>query len=126
MSTQSMIFLQNKDESYDGISCFYDGQIDEGVGETLFNNYATFGDVRELIEHGDASSIGDTIESSVFYCRDKNEDFNFYEIDDEEELENTIFNSGASFVYLFKDNKWVYAENDNSGSIEWKELEDEF
>ena len=126
MSTRSLVFLQNKDESYDGISCHYDGQVEAGVGEVLFNNYVTFSDVRELINMGDASSIEDDIYESVFFCRDKDDDFNMYEVDDDEELENTIFNSDVSFVYLFKGNKWIFAENDGSGEINWKDLEDEF
>lgn len=126
MSTRSLVFLQNKDESYDGISCNYDGQVEAGVGEILFDNYATFSDVRELINMGDASSIEEDIYESVFFCRDKDDDFNMYEVDDDEELENTIFNSDVSFVYLFKSNKWIFAENDGSGEINWKDLEDEF
>lgn len=97
MSTNSSISIKIKDK-YQSQYCHWDGYI-TGVGRYLFENYNTKEKVEELLSYGDLSSISDTINSCVFYHRDKNEALNIGT------LEDLPYNS-QEFDYVYEDENW--------------------
>jgi hypothetical protein len=72
MATRSNIAIENQDGSVSSIYCHFDGYIDE-VGKTLYENYNTREEMEQLIALGDISSLGETIEETVAYHRDRGE-----------------------------------------------------
>jgi hypothetical protein len=72
MATRSTIALEFADGTVKQIYCQWDGYL-AANGETLLNHYDTPEKVSELISMGDMSCLTDSIESSVFYGRDRNE-----------------------------------------------------
>lgn len=81
MATRSMIGLVHNDGHVTGnaiitgIYCHWDG-YPSGVGKTLLENYTTKKDVKALLELGDISTLGDTLETTVAYARDRGENYN--------------------------------------------------
>jgi len=87
------------------IYCHFDG-YPTGVGETLKNHYNTDEKVDALLNMGDASSLGETLESSVFYMRDRGETGV-----EARSIYAPSFNgagkkSGADYVYLWTNGEW--------------------
>tara|TARA_R110000823_G_scaffold287824_1_gene406079 strand:+ start:210 stop:599 length:390 start_codon:yes stop_codon:yes gene_type:complete len=72
MATRSNIAIENQDKTVSVIYCHNDGYID-GVGKLLQENYNTREKMEELIALGDISSLGETIEETVAYHRDRGE-----------------------------------------------------
>ena len=70
MSTHSYIAIENKDGSINAVYCHFDGYIKGGVGETLFKHYNKRKLVKQLISHGEISSLGNTINDTDFYHSD--------------------------------------------------------
>ena len=60
MATRSTIALEYADGTVDCIYCHWDGYL-EGVGATLLKHYMDPFKVRELMELGDMSSLGEVI-----------------------------------------------------------------
>ena len=73
MATRSNIAIENQDGSVSAIYCHFDGYID-GVGKILQENYNTREKMEQLIALGDISSLGETIEETVAYHRDRGEE----------------------------------------------------
>lgn len=73
MSTNATLWKKNAEGSYDGVYIHWDGYIKDGVGQMLHENWKSPTRVGLLIEQGDISSLGSTLESTVFYSRDKGE-----------------------------------------------------
>jgi len=126
MATNTLIFMQNKDDSFTGISVDRCGQIEDGVGELLHNYYVTFSEVKELIEQGDAVFVNETVEDSKFYMRDKDEEFHCFEADTEDDVNSIVYNEDVELAYLFKNKTWYFGEPTSSGDVEWEELENMF
>jgi hypothetical protein len=61
MATRSTIAIEYADGTVDKIYCHYDGYIDGGVGKMLIEHYIDPFKVRELMDHGDLSSLGEVI-----------------------------------------------------------------
>lgn len=84
MATRSNIGIIGKPDE-DGIRqvkyiyCHFDGYPD-GVGSTLENHYTDVDKIEELIEGGDISSLRETLESTIFYRRDRGETGTDYEL----------------------------------------------
>jgi hypothetical protein len=74
MATRSRIAIENQDGTVTSIYCHFDGYID-GVGKILQENYNTREKMEQLIDLGDISSLGKTIEETVAYHRDRGEEF---------------------------------------------------
>lgn len=66
MATSSTIAIKNVDGTVTGIYCHSDGYTSHN-GRILQENYFTEAQVRELIELGDLSCLGETIGSKVDY-----------------------------------------------------------
>jgi hypothetical protein len=107
MSTRArfgILYDGNVDSSY----CHNDG-YPAGLGKALKENYKTVEDVSDLIEMGDASSIKETIEDSVFYCRDRGEK-RFDTAPYSEKLSSYLEDySDSEYLYLFDTDKegWI-------------------
>ena len=69
MSTRSNIALVKKGGAVEAIYCHHDG-YPEGVGLTLAKNYGEEEEVAAMLDLGDMSALGDTLETCVFYRRD--------------------------------------------------------
>lgn len=114
MATRSTIALEYADGTIKQIYSHWDGYL-SGVGNILLNNYKTPEDVNELISFGDLSSLDDTIESTVFYARDRGEtgvcarsfsDYNDY-------MRNGDF---QSYNYIMREGIW-YVDRGSDGLI---------
>jgi hypothetical protein len=106
MSTRSRIAIENESGIVNSIYCHFDGYVD-GVGKTLFNHYDKE-KLQKLIELGDISSLGESTEDTVAYCRDRGEDLHSTSYLDVEGLFELGFESGIEYVYcLTKDGIWL-------------------
>ena len=84
MSTRSSIAIQHSDVEIESVYCHSDGYL-EGVGTTLLNSYTMESRVKDLLKHGDISSLGYKLSpteydhsfatpekgTTVFYGRDR-------------------------------------------------------
>jgi hypothetical protein len=98
MATRSRIAIENQDGTVDSVYCHFDGYL-RGVGKTLFNHYDRE-KLEKLLELGDISVLGTSIEDTVAYCRDRGEDLHFKTFKDVEDLFENGFNSGEEYVYF--------------------------
>jgi hypothetical protein len=73
MSTRSTYGILNGDNTVTAVYCHFDGYL-SGVGYTLLNNYDTEDKIRNLLSFGACSGLGKTIDESIFYTRDREED----------------------------------------------------
>ena len=107
MSTRSLIGIKNN-LGITFVYCHHDGYL-EGVGTTLVESYTTEDKINALLEHGDMSSLDDTIEKCDFYHEDGSEACT---IPDCEGIRDKYYESGqnswADYIYLFEDGKWYY------------------
>jgi hypothetical protein len=107
MATRSRIAIENQDETVNSIYCHFDGYL-SGVGETLFNHYDKE-KLEKLIGLGDISSLGESTEDTVAYCRDRGEDLCSTSYLSIEGLFGLGFDSGAEYIYcLTKEGTWVF------------------
>lgn len=72
MATRSTIALEFSDGTIKQVYCQWDGYL-AANGETLLNHYNTPEKVSELISMGDMSSLSESLDTCVFYGRDRNE-----------------------------------------------------
>jgi hypothetical protein len=117
MATRSAIGVANGNGSVTAIYCHWDGYI-EGVGQTLVQHYNDVYHASELLDMGNASSLDDNLYSSVFYCRDRNED----EFDTQAQFFSSVgefldyySQSGCEYFYLFTNDQWQCSRNDEMG-----------
>ena len=101
MSTRSRIAILNADKSIDSIYCHFDGYIKGGVGECLYYNYTSENQIRDLIALGDVSMLRPTLETSVFYGRDRDEDLHRITFEDWEDLLLFFKKSDQEYLYVF-------------------------
>ena len=111
MATRSTIWLKDEN-SYKGVYCHWDGYLSYN-GKLLLENYNTLEKVKELISFGSMSSLNTTIEKCVFYNRDREEDFDDYEVYSLEEMEEFL----EEYNYIFQDNIW-YVLDDSEELVE--------
>lgn len=73
MATTSTIAVQHADGSVSQIYCHFDGYL-SGVGKTLLAHYNTLEQAEALVAMGGASCIRETLETSEFYHRNRQEE----------------------------------------------------
>ena len=66
MSTRSRIAIEKQDGTVESIYCHFDGYLSHN-GEILQEHYSTKEKMEKLIELGDISQLGDTLEETVTY-----------------------------------------------------------
>jgi hypothetical protein len=109
MSTRSRIAIEKESGIVNSIYCHFDGYVD-GVGKTLFNHYDKE-KLQKLIELGDISSLGESTEDTVAYCRDRGEDLHSTSYLKVEHLFELGWESGAEYIYcLNRDGIWLVNE----------------
>ena len=110
MSTRSRIAIENQNGSVTSVYCHFDGYI-SGVGKTLEKHYTDRSVVEGLIELGDISTLGESTEDTVAYCRDRGEPFDQQTNQSVPNLFNCIYQSGEEFIYCFtKDGIWLVSD----------------
>lgn len=101
MSTRCLIGIEYPNNEYKYVYNHWDG-YPEGVGVTLINHYNSNEKIQELLNRGDISSLGNSIEETEFlnsfkgYCKICNLDM--------------IPNLGQDYIYVFRNNEWVCKE----------------
>jgi len=103
MATRSFIALEDNG-LHTAVYCHWDG-YPAGVGKILAEHYDDRTKVKELLEHGDLSSLGRTIEESEFYAK-RGEKLKVRRNLLYRELHDACAGSGAEFLYVFRNNKW--------------------
>lgn len=108
MATRADIIVQCADGDFKKIYSHWDGYI-EGVGATLLTHYNSQELAEAIVNHGDISSLYETIEKSEFYGRDRGED----------DVEAKVYSSFEKavhpahgrneYTYVWKDGTWVVA-----------------
>ena len=106
MATRSTIAIELEDGTVKQIYSHWDGYV-QGVGYTLLRHYNTPALVAELMSMGDLSSLDSSLETTVFYERDRGEtgvaarryaDFDSYFREGERESYNYIMREGVWYV----------------------------
>ena len=114
MSTRSIIGYETNSGLIRAVYVHHDGYL-SGVGKTLIENY-DFIKLDNLLDLGDMSCLGDSIENSIFYARDRNETivkarwFNTRE-------QMLDYFSDCDYAYLRAvDDTWLVSERDSKWS----------
>lgn len=110
MATRSRIGIENEHGTIRSIYCHWDG-YPSGVGKTLQTHYMDRDKVEALLSLGNISELGDSIETTVAYARDRGEDAkdNFYR----EDLDINSFKRKLKA----SDQDWAYIMGPNG---QWK------
>jgi hypothetical protein len=123
MSTRSRIAIETESGIVKSIYCHFDGYV-SGVGKMLYNHYDKE-KLEKLIELGDISSLGESIENTVAYHRDRGEDLHSTDYLNIEGLFGNCFRSGEEYAYyLNKDGVWLMYTLQNTIKILKDELEE--
>lgn len=109
MATRSTIWITNEDGSRDGIYCHNDGYPD-GVGSILAKFYNTEEKIRELIDLGDISYLGPTLdnEDTKSYHRWRNDPIKIYHLPKQQDIRSFL----QQYNYNWKDGSWWMAKED--------------
>lgn len=106
MSTRSFIGIQNLDGTVTGVYCHHDGYL-EGVGKTLKAHYATVQQVLDLVALGSLSSLGEDLDVTQAYHRDRGEDLDVSTYGSLREL--AFDDGGYEYLYVFTPEGWTVA-----------------
>jgi len=116
MATRSVI-AKLDDKGIQAIYCHNDGYLSNN-GKILDQHYANEVKVDNLIAQGDASSLKDTIEDTIFYHRDKGdcyEGVKAVNLNNETKLlEHAFETCDAELVYMFAYGSWYVYDNANT------------
>jgi hypothetical protein len=106
MATRSTIAVRHADGTVSQIYCHFDGYLD-GNGKTLQECYPTREAAEELVAGGDMSSLDSSVDTCVYYKRDRGEaeadarifaNMNSYYENLQSEEYNYLFLNGQWFV----------------------------
>lgn len=114
MSTRSTISVQLEDKSIKSVYCHFDGYLSHN-GMLLKTNFNSQELAEELISMGSLSSLNDSIETSVFYCRDRQEELSDDKYDSE--MVYRVLNDHQEYNYCFIDGEWKLYDEDNKQFI---------
>lgn len=129
MATRSVI-AKLDDKGVQAIYCHNDGYLSNN-GKILDQHYQNEVKVDNLIAQGDASSLKDTIEDTIFYHRDRGdcyEGVKAVNLNNETKLlEHAFEKCDAEVVYMFAYGSWYVYDNSNAignSSYQFIELEE--
>ena len=108
MSTRCTVSLYDGNGKYHSVYGHWDGSL-SGVGRILFDYYNTLETVTELIEMGSFSSLRPTLNDSVFYSRDRFED---YELNKPTVYHNIFDIPVQEYNYLYTGTHWFYYDEE--------------
>jgi hypothetical protein len=100
MATRSTISIETP-EGIRSIYCHFDGYLDHN-GKILKEHYDTAEKVNALIDLGDISSLGEDLEKTVAYHRDRKEPLRINIVNTTSDIDTLDYN------YLFREGKWIY------------------
>ena len=112
MSTRSTIAVHNPNTGrVTQVYCHFDGYL-EGVGQTLLDHYHDADSADNLMVEGDMSSLGNTVDETVYYGRDRGEKW-FHVCPDVYDSIDDYMNRAnrEEYNYLFTDNEWKLYEH---------------
>lgn len=114
MATRSMIAIEKGIDVYDASYCHWDGYPSHN-GKILGENYNTEQKVVELLEKGEMSSLGKTLEDSVFYTQ-RGEELHLIEDVSYDTLRKKSLDMGCEYLYVFFPDKdvWQYASSEDN------------
>ena len=124
MATRSII-AKLDDKGVQAIYCHNDGYLSNN-GKILDQHYQNEVKVDNLIAQGDASSLKDTIEDTIFYMRDRGEENKeATNLNNETKLLEFAFEScDAEVVYMYAYGSWyVYDNSDKIGNTSYQFIE---
>ena len=108
MSERCYICIETKKNEYVGVYCHNNGEV-YNTGELLLKNYNSRIRVEELLSYGDMSILGENIETSVFYKRDKGEYNHDLSAKAVTLLDINSIESLIRYCYIFSlDDTWQY------------------
>ena len=112
MSTRSNVAVVDPATNKIKVIYVHSDGYPEGVGVCLHKYYNSYEKADQLVNHGGASYLGETIDECFFYGRDRGEKDNNPEKHRDEWM---YFNSMRGdfmieYIYIFKDNKWYISE----------------
>ncbi len=118
MAIRSMIAIKKDEENYNASYCHWDGHPNHN-GKILVENYNTEDKVFQLLEKGDMSSLGKTLDNSVFYYSNCGEDLNKHESLSYTDLKNTAKDVDCEYIYVFfpDENVWRYVSDKDNFSL---------
>ena len=129
MATRSAI-AKLDDKGVQAIYCHNDGYLSNN-GKILDQHYQNEVKVDNLIAQGDASSLKDTIEDTIFYHRDRGdcyEGVKAVNLNNETKLlEHAFEKCDVEVVYMFAYGSWYVYDNSNkigTTSYQFIELEE--
>ena len=97
MATRSLIGIENNDGTITHIYCHFDGYV-EGVGSELLKHYRTEERIREMLSHGDRSSLSEDVALSA------------YKNNSDAVPSTTWSDAGQDYVYRGRKGHWVYRD----------------
>ena len=113
MSTRSNIAIELRNKNILSVYCHSDGYI-SGVGKTLFENYNDYAKALKLIDSGNISSLGSTLNETSFYFRDwgRKEDKQATKYNNEFCLMYDLTGSTMiEYLYLYKNFDWYVSKS---------------
>jgi hypothetical protein len=116
MATRSLIGIKLEDNIVKTIYCHWDG-YPEHNGELLVNHYNTPAAITALMELGDLSSLGKTLDRCTAYHRDRNEPWGMVEPRDinTSEIVSVGDDYNADYIYIYDDNyEWKCLKYDGT------------
>ena len=106
MSTNSTIALETESGEIHQIYCHWDGYLEHN-GKILQDHYTDPGKLRDLIGHGDLTFLDTEVESSTFYARDLDKEFDDVQAQVYENFEDYLNGRSEEFDYcLRRDGVW--------------------
>ena len=108
MSTRSNIAIEDPKTKKVKVVYVHSDGYPYGVGKCLVDNYNKRDVAELLINHGDASYLGDTLDECSFYGRDwkREEDPAKTYRDEWMYMYDMRGDCHIEYIYLFKDNRW--------------------
>lgn len=113
MATRGTIAVVHKNGTVSQVYAHWDNYL-SGTGQTLMDHYNSQELAESLVTVGDISSVGNTVETTEYYGRDRGED----------EVEARVFTdldgyySGLQtqeYNYLFANGEWLVEYDDSDG-----------
>lgn len=101
MSTRCTIIVK-VGEKYKEVYCHHDG-YEEHTGKILRNNYNSQAAAESIVKLGDLSFLGETLETSIFYGRDRQETGIECRVDDSY---REAIRGAESIIYFWDGEKW--------------------
>ena len=122
MATRSnLVFVDVQNSEILNTYCHFDGNPEHMM--KVLPSYDTEEKVRKLLNMGDASSIVDTLEASIFYARDRGEDLqmNRFKIVDKNDIVNVkhlLARASVEYLYFYLNGKWIWCQRNSVRDLE--------